>query len=987
MNKGWLVPEEACGQGHVDVLHMVDGELFIEGWGAFESGGGHVPPRSFLIIVNGVPAGVLAPNLPREDVRLHLSAATDAFGFAAKISLNGFSLKTTQDVRAQTAVFALDDHNHAVRLIMSARCQSSEAADSLSAVYCRPPAAGGMHGQGYVDVVRAEHGCLIIEGWGAFTEGGKNVPAAAFLIVVNGQPAGWLAPNLVREDVQRALCVESGIFGFAASIALHALNLPAAYPFHKAVVVYALSANGLAVRISSAARDDSDCIDFSIKDIVSNGCTGGEDRDVLSVLWTLTEGCNYRCSYCFCRKTFKKFSAREQLLRAADALLGMKRPGYQITLYGGEPTYHPHCIDLIDYLCRQDAPINLRLITNGSRPPEYFEKLLVALRGKTLGLIFSLHLEHAEVENFLQVVGLTASAGLRVGVNFMYSPNHLGKARIFADRLLKLRSQVPFFFSLPYVYDAEGALGVGRFDEDISFKREVETAFTTFPALPASDTPFYTRVESNIVVEKNNTRISLPKRMSLTLLNDDHTPCYKDFYCCTGSNVFFLQEDGAVKGAVCPVATTIGNAFIDTPERLAQGMELVRCTASGCNSIENIPLPKFKKLEEAEVYMSAARERSLGYVKDKLVSLTQVSKAGCFSENRFGLHVEWSLTDMCNYTCSYCTGYRKLDRQCFPSRQEMDCALENIFSLRRPRYTFCFLGGEPTVHPHFLHILEAIHTAAVPVYSYTVTNASKSEKFFTEYAAAVRGKNHFVLISFHPEHASIEAMKHKIEILVSQGVCVIVHVMCYLGEPGSGQEAYWMCKWQEAAQQLTELRKTVPFSLELVPLIKWDDKEQHLDHRYTEEHFSYFDGVRRVFSQTAETSGRHIENPFPQSDAVYVMQNDTQGKVVPVTSLSWDDAIAKGLRRFNDFYCCSGTNEIFVDHAGNVFGGKCTELTVPALNIFAPHPDWGRLPQITLCKAETCVCPSNDSLPKFRDIEQARECLREFGRWMPEHTA
>lgn len=976
----------AQGQGFIDVLHIEGEQLFIEGWGAVERGDTPVPPHKFLIIINGVPAGVLAPNLPREDVRLHLGAATAVFGFAAKISLNALPQKAPQSVQGKTEVFALDESNCAVRLCMSNQSQSLQAVDaSIGAHYCELPAAGNAQGRGNVDDMRAENGRLTIKGWGAFVEDGKNVPAAAFLILVNGTLAGVLAPNQVREDVQRALCAKSGSFGFAASIDLHPLDLPEDHPFHKSVVVYALKDTGLLVQIFGFIEKEPVCIDFSMEDIIANGCTRGDSRDVLSVLWMLTEGCNYRCSYCFCRKTFKKFSTKEQLLRAADALLGMKRPGYQITLYGGEPTYHPHCIDLINYLCSQDAPINLRLFTNGSRPPEYFEKLLKALQGKKLKLIFSLHLEHAEVENFLRGVELTASAGLKVGVNFMYSPEHLEKARVFADGLLKLRNKVPFFFSQPFVYDADGHMGKGSSEEDVSFRKDLNAAFAAFPALPPADSPFYTRIESNIVLEKNNTHIALPQQMSLKLLESNHTPCYKDFYCCAGSNVFFIHEDGSVNGAVCDHRAPIGNAFVDTPERLAQGMQLVRCTAPGCNSIENIPLPKFKLLSEAEAYLAAAKERSLGYVRDTLVSMTQVSKAGCFSENRFGLHVEWSLTDMCNYSCSYCTGYHKLDRQRFPTQQEVDHALENIFSLQRPHYTFCLLGGEPTTHPHFLHILENIHAARVPVCSYTVTNASKSEKFFAEYAAIVRGKNHFVLISFHPEQASIDAVARKVEILASQGIYTRVHVMCYLGEPGAGQEVYWMRKWQEAVGQLTELRKSLPFFLDLVPLMEKDTWE-HLDSRYTKEHFSYIDQARQEFSRTAKTSGQSIANPFPESDAVYVMNSVPGAPEVPVASLGWDEAIAKGLRSFNGFYCCSGTNEIFVDHAGNVFGAKCSELSVPALNIFTPHADWSKLPQITLCGAETCVCPSNDSLPKFRDIEEARECLHEFRQWASKRT-
>ena len=243
MNKGLLLPSEAKNRGIVDVLHIEDGQLFIEGWAAFQDGDIYVPPHSFLISINGTPVGVLTPNLPREDVRLHLDATTEAFGFAARISHEGLFSKDAEDVPAQVDVFALDGHNHAVRLTFSPECLSSKtAAASAGAHYYSPPVASHTQVHGHVDVVRAEHGQLTIEGWSAFVEGGKKVSAAAFLIIVDGQPVGWLAPNVVREDVQRALSVDSGTFGFTASIELQALNLPETYPFSKGVVVYALSA-------------------------------------------------------------------------------------------------------------------------------------------------------------------------------------------------------------------------------------------------------------------------------------------------------------------------------------------------------------------------------------------------------------------------------------------------------------------------------------------------------------------------------------------------------------------------------------------------------------------------------------------------------------------------------------------------------------------------------------------------------------------------
>lgn len=282
MNKGLLLPNEAKGQGFVDILHIEDGQLFIEGWAAFQDGDTYVPPHNFLISINGTPAGVLAPNLPRKDVRLYLAATTDAFGFAARVSLKGLSFNEAEDVPTQVDVFALDEHNHAVRLTFSQECLSPKAADaSAVAHYYSPLVTNQTQVHGHVDVVRAEHGQLTIEGWGAFEEEGKNVSAAAFLIIINGQPVGWLAPNFDREDIQRAQGVDSGTLGFAASIEVQDLNLPEAYSFSKGVVVYALSANGRTAQIPAAAKDESAMIE-TVKTSSSMACASEDSSDFKS---------------------------------------------------------------------------------------------------------------------------------------------------------------------------------------------------------------------------------------------------------------------------------------------------------------------------------------------------------------------------------------------------------------------------------------------------------------------------------------------------------------------------------------------------------------------------------------------------------------------------------------------------------------------------------------------------------------------------------
>jgi hypothetical protein len=208
-----------------------------------------------------------------------------------------------------------------------------------------------------------------------------------------------------------------------------------------------------------------------------------------------------------------------------------------------------------------------------------------------------------------------AKNDISVGVNFMHDPKQVEKAKICADRLLELRDMMPFFFSATVCYDADGNLGVGFTPEYSSFAKKIKSDFTNIhtPSTFGSN-PFFTRIQSDITIYRNNMRITLPRRLSLELLNGNKTVSYTNFYCCQGQNVFFICEDGTVKGGVCSISESIGNIFIDDQIYIAGCMKIIKCTMPGCNSIENIPLPKFKFLPDAKEYINFSRKRSLDYI-------------------------------------------------------------------------------------------------------------------------------------------------------------------------------------------------------------------------------------------------------------------------------------------------------------------------------------------------------------------------------------
>jgi hypothetical protein len=355
---------------------------------------------------------------------------------------------------------------------------------------------------------------------------------------------------------------------------------------------------------------------FQMSDVVSSGVFAPERRDVLSVLWAITKGCNFKCSYCVYNKELKhtQYSSKEELLRAAKLLVRLGRPGYQITLYGGEPTVHPHFLDLLEYLLTSGAPIAARVFTNGSRSAKFFERMASIAKGKKFGAIFSLHPDFVNFDTFKRGVEITAAADIPTAVGLMFVPSRRDEQRRYIDEFLELRMKVPFYMWINHPYDANGVMGTGCSAEDHAWIKATRETFEQMPVPSHWTSPVFTRIVADITVQRQGKRLALDPLESLQLLTEMVTPTYENYYCCSGTNVMFVEEDGTARGGVCDKSRYLGSLFSDSDISFVQSMNIVRCTAKACSSIENTPLPKFKDSAEAEACVREFRNRAKSYL-------------------------------------------------------------------------------------------------------------------------------------------------------------------------------------------------------------------------------------------------------------------------------------------------------------------------------------------------------------------------------------
>ncbi|MBQ3067567.1 MAG: radical SAM protein [Oscillospiraceae bacterium] len=167
---------------------------------------------------------------------------------------------------------------------------------------------------------------------------------------------------------------------------------------------------------------------------------------MITGMWlTLNRACNFRCPWCYAQNTeYEKnktmsLDLAQQLIKFAK-LMDVKT----ILLIGGEPTYHPHIIEILELIKRQK--IYTTIVTNGYRlHDKNFAKELKNLNHGALG--FSIKAanreQHKELtgtdtfEEILEAMANIREAKLKVGYTTVISRGTIDNLEEFAYMLKK----------------------------------------------------------------------------------------------------------------------------------------------------------------------------------------------------------------------------------------------------------------------------------------------------------------------------------------------------------------------------------------------------------------------------------------------------------------------------------------------------------------------------------------------------------------------
>lgn len=333
------------------------------------------------------------------------------------------------------------------------------------------------------------------------------------------------------------------------------------------------------------------------------------------------------------------------------------------------------------------------------------------------------------------------------------------------------------------------------------------------------------------------------------------------------------------------------------------------------------------------------------------------------------IHVQWAITNMCNYHCSYCNyqGRRKkFDSGNFHPLDALVNAVDNLASLNRPAYEIVLLGGEPTTHPSLLDLTRSIderlnrRLARLTI----VTNGSRPAGYFNQLSDLASRVYTQIMISIHMEHARVKDIYSLVETIdpaIELNLLLMLHPLKleYAGEIIS-------C--------LCNLRKNHGFNLTLQTIYGPPDyttPDQRYPGAFNEwqnaQQEKIWDSVR---SSPIIMTGRHEQcfHTFWE-----IAQN---GKVILYPDGDRALYYQNGWLNFKGMHCIGGVHTAYIDEHGNLSPSSCSEFTVK-INIF----EKGMLNNTNFmetvpCSLGACVCSDNDVAMKFASKEEARNFIR-----------
>lgn len=354
-------------------------------------------------------------------------------------------------------------------------------------------------------------------------------------------------------------------------------------------------------------------------------------------------------------------------------------------------------------------------------------------------------------------------------------------------------------------------------------------------------------------------------------------------------------------------------------------------------------------------------------------SLLQIRSQGSV-EALFGggdrLHVDWLITDMCNYKCSYCFGQKPLDKKQFMPLAKLKNAVDHISSLNRKSLSVTLVGGEPTTHPDLFPLIEYIEAKCADNLSHItiVTNGSNNNEIYENLAGIAQHINFNLIISLHSERVDMNHIQRLVEMLSNK--MFMEFKLMFL--PAK------MARVKEILSIMLELKKSWPFSLS-ISLLREPPKFDCLDKRYTRDNLQW----QQEAALQIEDISKNSPHPVFRARTYDSYFWDIDNTFIQKQGINRGEYLNKGFFAFKNMYCAIGTRVLAIMPNGLCRGAQC-DMAPMKYNIYDENPFLHEdFMSPVVCHFENCGCSANDFILKFADEAMAQayvaQCRRRIG--------
>jgi MoaA/NifB/PqqE/SkfB family radical SAM enzyme len=303
------------------------------------------------------------------------------------------------------------------------------------------------------------------------------------------------------------------------------------------------------------------------------------------------------------------------------------------------------------------------------------------------------------------------------------------------------------------------------------------------------------------------------------------------------------------------------------------------------------------------------------------------------------LVVDWILSNVCNFKCTYCTPDSNGGDLYWPDIEKCETIIKRITEQSNHDYRiYTILGGEPTVWKHFTRLSKIIKEVDPNSMVNILTNGSRTLKWWS------RTKPYLdkVSISYHHQEADVD---HTIEVVNEiQNECQTnIQMLMDINE------------WDKCVSIFEKLRDNTVVPIQIKKLQVEFGKRDWME--YTEE--------QKKWMQQAHKSTAFRPSTKRNKTSLGINCYYTDGTVTSETN---HDLIQSGKNKFKGWSCNIGRDLVVIKANGDVVPANACNQQVVMGNIKTDPSTINLLTNPIVCDYNECTCGS--------DIEIDKEILR-----------